>query len=208
MPQSKTYIRKCEMCGFQTTTSGNWSRHNKTKKHLKHVRELEDKNKTLELKLLQTENALLKLQVNNTTNITNNVDVSNIQINIFTPNEKANNLSDVVMPTLLELAKQEVIPSKAIQQVIMKMEERMRPILYHKNILYVKQDIWKKDNEAEKELQKFCNNKYSILNKEFDEMDNNLGSETQYLRCCEYARCVPLDKDSITHKLKTKLIQQ
>jgi len=190
------------MCGYETNVSSGWSRHNKTKKHIKNV---EDKNKLLEI---QVELLTLKLANANTTNITNNVDVSNIQINIFTPNEKANNLSDIVIPTLLELAKQEVIPSKAIQQVIMKMEERMRPILYHKNILYVKQDIWKKDNEAEKELQKFCNNKYSILNKEFDEMDNNLGSETQYLRCCEYARCVPLDKDSITHKLKTKLIQQ
>jgi len=191
------------MCGYETNVSSGWSRHNKTKKHIKNV---EDKNKLLEI---QVELLTLKLaNAGNTTNITNNVDVSNIQINIFTPNEKANNLSDIVIPTLLELAKQEVIPSKAIQQVIMKMEERMRPILYHKNILYVKQDIWKKDNEAEKELQKFCNNKYSILNKEFDEMDNNLGSETQYLRCCEYARCLPLDKDSITHKLKTKLIQQ
>jgi len=203
MPQSKTYFRRCEMCGYETNVSSGWSRHNKTKKHIKNV---EDKNKLLEI---QVELLTLKLaNAGNTTNITNNVDVSNIQINIFTPNEKANNLSDIVIPTLLELAKQEVIPSKAIQQVIMKMEERMRPILYHKNILYVKQDIWKKDNEAEKELQKFCNNKYSILNKEFDEMDNNLGSETQYLRCCEYARCLPLDKDSITHKLKTKLIQQ
>ena len=208
MPHSKTYFRKCEMCGYETTTSGNWSRHNKTKKHIKHIQELENKTKSLELKLLETENQLLKLQISNTTNITNNVDVSNIQINIFTPNEEANNLSDIVIPTLLELVEQEVIPSKAIQQVIMKMEERMRPILYHKNILYVKQDIWKKDNEAEKELKNFCNKQYSILNKEFDEMEINLGSETQYLRCCEYAKCDPLDNDSITHKLKTKLIQQ
>ena len=206
MPQSKTYIRKCEMCGYECKDSSNWSKHNKTKKHLKHIKELEDKTKSLELKLLETENQLLKLQISNTTNITNNVDVSNIQINIFTPNEKANNLSDIVIPTLLELAKQEVIPSKAIQQVIMKMEERTRPILYHKNILYVKQDIWKKDNEAEKELNRFCKKQFSILNDELCEMEIKKDCKI-FDKCNEYVWS-DFDNHSVTHKLKTKLIQQ
>ena len=63
------------------------------------------------------------------------------------------------------------------------------------------------DNEAEKELKNFCNKQYSILNKEFDEMEIKTDCRV-FDRCAEYALAAPLDNDSITHKLKTKLIQQ
>ena len=209
MPQSKTYYRKCEMCGYECRDSSNWSKHQKTKKHLQRIQELEDKNKLLEVKLLETENELLKLKLQNAGTTINNIDNSNtnIQINVFTPNPNANNLNDIIIPTLKEMAEREDIPSVAIQKVIMAMEERVRPILYHKNILYVKQDEWKQDQEAEKELNKFCNNKYTLLNEEFLNMDTNLDS-VFYDRCMEYAMMHPLDKDTITHKVKTKLIQQ
>jgi len=210
MPCSKDYWRKCEKCNFVGKTASNWSKHLKTKKHQlavenEKLKQQNDKYKIMELEL---QLAQLKQQQTTTTinNTQNNTYIDN-SVNIFTPNPEANCLSDIVIPTLKEMAEQEIIPSVAIQKIIMAMEERVRPILYHKNILFVKQDEWKRDDEAEKELTKFCNEKYAVLNDEFLNMDMTLDS-VLYDRCMEYAIAVPLDKDTITHKLKTKLIQQ
>tara|TARA_R110000772_G_scaffold172462_2_gene284313 strand:- start:24 stop:683 length:660 start_codon:yes stop_codon:yes gene_type:complete len=219
MPQSKTYFRRCENCGYETSTSGGWCRHIKTTKHLLHIKELEKKNsllveenKELKMKNLEQEVELLNARLGNVTinnNTTNNIiDASNnIQINIFTPNEKANNLNDIVIPTLLELAEKEMLPSKAIQQIIMGMEEKMRPILYHNSSLYVKQDTWKKDDEAQQELTTFCNKQFDIMNADYCDMEISQDDKV-YHRCMEYLHVHTLDNDSVTHKLKTKLIQK
>jgi hypothetical protein len=198
MPQSKTYYRKCEYCGYETKVSSGWSRHQKTKKHLEYVKLLENK-----VKLLETENELLKLghTTNNTYNNTiNNVD--NININVFTPNPDAINLKDIVIPILKELAKYKIVPAIAIQKAVIDMGIK-KPILYHNSSLYVKQGEWKKDTEAEKELDVYCRDTQHKLICELDKMDME---DELYVDAMVLAY-EPLDRDAVLHKVKSKLIK-
>jgi len=183
MPCSKDYYRKCEMCGYETNTSGHWSRHQKTKKHITKAEQITINNIT---------------NNDNSTNTTNNN--VNININVFTPNPDAYNLTDIIMPHLEELVRSKLIPAKAIQDIILKMGDK-KPMLVRNEKLWVKEDKWKEGIDAEKELKSFCSKTEHKLEKELTNMGDDMD---------KYAEAAPLvydgiNKESITRKVKTKL---
>ena len=201
MPQSTNYNRECEACGYKTNVSSGWCRHIKTKKHIKL---LEDRTSLLEAKVelltLQLANTTIHNTTNNTTNI---VDASNnVIINIFVPNPNAVDLNSIILPHTRELAKYKITPTIAIQKAVLGLDDK-KPILYRNNSLYVKQDGWKKDAEAEKQLDKYCRDTQHRLICELNDMDMN----DEFF--CEASELVyqDLDKDSVLHKVKSKLIK-
>jgi len=180
MPCSKDYYRKCEMCGYETNTSGHWSRHQKTKKHITKAEQITINNITN----------------NNNTNC-NNV---NININVFTPNPDAYNLTDIIMPHLEELVKNKLLPAKAIQDIILKMGDK-KPLLVRNEKLWVKEDDWKEGDDAEKELKSFCSKSEHKLGKELTNLEHDMD---KYMDASSLVYD-GINKESITHKVKTKM---
>ena len=194
---TKNFCRRCELCNYNCNDASNWSKHKKTAKH-KRNEEIEKEVQIRTRVAIEMEKLKLGHTTNNTYNTTNN----NIQINVFTPNPDANELKDIVIPILKELAKYKIVPAIAIQNAVMSMRDK-KPILYHNSSLYVKQGEWKKDKEAENELDAYCKDTQHRLIEEWCNMSSD---DELYVDAMELVY-EPLDRDAVLHKVKTKLIQ-
>lgn len=211
MPCRPDYMRYCECCNFTGKTASNWSKHIKTKKHLTNIENEKLKQQNDKYRIMELELELEKLKqkhspttTNNTTNNTIHIDNSNNQynINIFIANPNANNLTDVVIPCLDELINNKLIPAEAIQKCILQMGDE-KPLLIRNEQLWVKQLDWKKGDEAEKELKSFCCKTEHRLIKE---MNDIVDDEDKYFSASQLLFMNEINKDTITHKVKAKMI--
>jgi len=212
---TKNFNRRCEICDYDCNNAGNWSRHIRTAKHKKNVDlEVEERIRVKVMVEMEKYRAgMINVDptssqsscniTNNTTNNTINFDASNnVIINVFTPNPDAINLKDLVVPVLKELVKQEVVPVSAIQKAVMDCGSK-KPILYHNNSLYVKQNGWLKDNDAEVELEHYCKETQHGLIEQLDDMDMEADMDL-YCKATELVY-EDFDKDAVLYKMKSKL---
>lgn len=213
MPCRSDYIRTCEFCSFTGKTASNWSKHIKTKKHLlamenDKLKQQNEKYRILELEL-ELEKLKEKYSSNTNINTTNYIDNSNnttnnININIFVANPNANNLSDIIIPCIDELIESNTIPSDAIQKCILQMGDE-KPLLIRNEQLWIKQIEWKTGTNAEKELSSFCRKTEHNLIKEMNDIMES-GNDEKYFEATQLVLLNEINKDTITHKVKAKMI--
>lgn len=207
MPCNNDYHRKCELCDFVGKTASNWSKHKKTKKHLLALENAELKKQNDVYKMAELERQVAELTMNqasHTTTINNTQTNNTININIFAPDPSANDLRDIIIPQLAELLEKHLTPSQSIQQSILQMGD-LKPLLLRNDQLWVKQDKWKNGDDAEEVLKKWCNTTQHEFITQITDMEYTDENKDDFLRATEYVYDT-LDKDSITHKVKCKMI--
>ena len=212
---TKNFNRRCDMCDYECNNAGNWSRHIRTAKHKKNVDlEVEERIKVkIGVEMAKYRAGLINTDptssqsscniTNNTTNNTINFDASNnVIINVFTPNPDAINLKDLIVPVLEQLVKHEIVPVSAIQKAVMDCGDK-KPILFHNNSVYVKQNGWLKDADAEVELDRYCKETQHNLIEQLGDMDMEADMDL-YCKATELVY-KDLDKDAVLYKMKSKL---
>ena len=212
---TKNFSRRCEICDYECNNASNWSKHIRTAKHKKNVEiEVEERIRVkVMVEMAKYREGLINADptasqsscniTNNTTNNTINFDASNnVIINVFTPNPDAINLKDLIVPVLKELVKQEIVPVSAIQKAVMDCGDK-KPILYHNNSLYVKQNGWLKDNDAEVELEQYCKETQHNLLEQLGDMDfeGDMDMEAK----ATLLVYEDFNKDAVLYKMKSKL---
>jgi len=208
MPCSIDYYRKCELCNFVGKTASNWSKHNKTKKHLLALENAELKKQNDKYKMAELERQVAELTMNQSSSSTtiNNTQTNTIIniTNIFA-DPSANDLRDINMPPLDDLLETHTTPSQSIQYSILQMGD-LKPLLLRNDQLWIKQDKkWEKGDDAEAVLKKWCNQVQHNYINEINNMELTEDNSDEYLRASQYVYD-DINKESITHKVKGKMI--
>ena len=185
----------CKLCDKQIKDRSNWSKHNKTNKHLHNVTKAELLDIKIQLEIMKmTGSAPI---VNNT--IVNIDNSTNIIINV---SKDAINLDDLPDPDYTQNLVEQ------ITKEIFNLDEDKRPIYSKNETIYAKNnDVWFKGIEAEHKINSFgrrVQHKGIVyINTREEELMKSDSGVDEYMRLNENVYA-PIDTKTLLHKNKEK----